>query len=172
MVARRAVLLTPSESTHQVQLLSRQQIAPVTPLESALIQVLILKSLKFFRINTYEKHRGWGPVIVNQITFGHQHSHVSTFRPFNALSIYPYCSQTLAHSLAQRRNANTFLFILLRTLSVATGGIPPQSPMSPNSGRLTRNITPSHLQPSTFNSQPSTLHVQSPPRIPRRPHEL
>jgi hypothetical protein len=172
MGARQAVLLTPSESTHPTQLLSYKQLASITSLESTLVEVFILNNLNLFRINTYEKHRGWGLVIVNQITFGHQHSHVSAFRPSNALSIYPYCSQTLAHSLAQRRNVNTFLFILLRTLSVATGGIPPQSPLSPNSGRLTRDITPSHLQPSTFNAQPSTLHVQSPPRIPGRRHEL
>src|SRR5258708_39544241 len=60
MGARRAVLLTPSESIHPTQLLSCQHIAPITPLESALVEVFILKSLKFFRINTYEKHRGEG----------------------------------------------------------------------------------------------------------------
>jgi hypothetical protein len=31
------------------------------------MEALILKSLKFFRMNTYEKHRGWGLVMVNQI---------------------------------------------------------------------------------------------------------
>src|SRR5258708_22992535 len=60
MPARRAVLLTTSESAHPPQLLSCQHIAPVTSLESTLVEVFILKSLKFFRINTYEKHRGEG----------------------------------------------------------------------------------------------------------------
>jgi hypothetical protein len=31
-----------------------------TPLESALIEVVILKNLKLLRMNTYKKHRGWG----------------------------------------------------------------------------------------------------------------
>ena len=31
-----------------------------TPLESALIEVVILKNLKLFRMNTYKKHRGEG----------------------------------------------------------------------------------------------------------------
>jgi hypothetical protein len=65
MGARRAVLLTPSESIHPSQLLSCQHIAPITPLESALVEVFILKSLKFFRINTYEKHRGWGLLLLS-----------------------------------------------------------------------------------------------------------
>jgi hypothetical protein len=67
MGARYAVLLTPSKPSGLTQLLSCQQIAPVSPLESALLEVFILKSLKFFRINTYEKHRGRGLVIVNEI---------------------------------------------------------------------------------------------------------
>jgi hypothetical protein len=62
MGARHAVLLTPSKSSGPAQLLSCKQIVPVSPLEYALMEVLILKSLKFFRMNTYEKDRGWGPV--------------------------------------------------------------------------------------------------------------
>jgi len=42
------------------------QIALLTPLESALMEVFILNSLKFFRMNTYKKHRGGGVVMVNQ----------------------------------------------------------------------------------------------------------
>src|SRR5260370_40440108 len=34
------------------------------PLESKLIEVFILRNLNLFRINTYEKHGGWG-VIAN-----------------------------------------------------------------------------------------------------------
>src|SRR5260370_2458347 len=34
------------------------------PLESKLIEVFILRNLNLFRINTYEKHEGWG-VIAN-----------------------------------------------------------------------------------------------------------
>jgi hypothetical protein len=35
-------------------------------LESTLVEVLMLRNLKLFRMNTYEKHRGWGstPVAV------------------------------------------------------------------------------------------------------------
>jgi len=66
MGARQAVLLTPSESTRPTQLLSCKQTAPVTPLESALIEVLILKSFKFFRMNTYEKHRGEGVLLLTR----------------------------------------------------------------------------------------------------------
>src|SRR5260370_42627877 len=61
-----AVLLTPSKLSGPIQSLSRQHTAPVTPLESALVEVFILKSLKFFRINTYEKHRGWGPLLLTR----------------------------------------------------------------------------------------------------------
>ena len=60
MGARRAVLLTHSKSIAPYPLLSHKQRAPITPLESALMQVLILNNLKLFRINTYEKHRGEG----------------------------------------------------------------------------------------------------------------
>src|SRR5258708_24510261 len=57
MGSRQATLLTPSESSGTARLLSH--------LESTLTEVLILKSFKFFRMNTYEKHRGEG-LIVNQ----------------------------------------------------------------------------------------------------------
>jgi hypothetical protein len=64
MGARLAVLLTPSKLLGPTQLLSYKQSNPVTPLESALLEVFILKTLKFFRINTYEKHRGEGPIAI------------------------------------------------------------------------------------------------------------
>jgi hypothetical protein len=56
MGSRQAVLLTPSKSSGTARLLS--------PLESTLIEVLILKSFKFFRMNTYEKHRGEGVLLL------------------------------------------------------------------------------------------------------------
>jgi hypothetical protein len=37
-----------------------------TPLESALIEVLILKNLKLFRMNTYEKYRGEGVLLLTR----------------------------------------------------------------------------------------------------------
>jgi hypothetical protein len=40
---------------------------PTTPLESALIEVLIPENLKLFGMNTYKKYRGGGGLIVNQI---------------------------------------------------------------------------------------------------------
>src|SRR5260370_23542967 len=59
-MARQAVLLTPSKSTGPPQLLSCKHSAPITPLESALLQVFILKILKSFGINTYKKPGGRG----------------------------------------------------------------------------------------------------------------
>ncbi len=53
---RQATLLTPSRSSGTARLLS--------PLESTLMEVLILKSFKFFRMNTYEKHRGEGVLLL------------------------------------------------------------------------------------------------------------
>jgi hypothetical protein len=60
MRARQAVLLTPSKSTGPPQLLCCKHTAPVTPLESALLQVFILKDFNLTRINTYKKTGGWG----------------------------------------------------------------------------------------------------------------
>src|SRR5258708_11213669 len=79
MPARRAVLLTTSESAHPPQLLSCQHIAPVTSLESTLVEVFILKSLKFFRINTYEKHRREGPIAILRSPLATRHSPLSPF---------------------------------------------------------------------------------------------
>jgi hypothetical protein len=42
------------------------KIAPVTPLEYALIEVLIPGNLKLFRMNTYGKHRGEGVLLLNR----------------------------------------------------------------------------------------------------------
>jgi hypothetical protein len=53
MRPRHAVLLTPSKS-------AVPRLPPATPLESTLVQVFILTNLNFFRMNTYEKHRGEG----------------------------------------------------------------------------------------------------------------
>jgi len=39
---------------------------PATSLESALIEVLILNSLKLFRMNTYEKYRGEGVLLLTR----------------------------------------------------------------------------------------------------------
>src|SRR5260370_23730539 len=58
MGSRQAVLLTPSKSSGTARLLS--------PLESTLIEVLILKSFKFFRMNTYEKYRGEGVLLLTR----------------------------------------------------------------------------------------------------------
>src|SRR6266481_930093 len=58
MGSRQATLLTPSESSGTARLLS--------PLESTLTEVLILKSFKFFRMNTYEKHRGEGVLLLTR----------------------------------------------------------------------------------------------------------
>jgi len=77
MGARDAVLLIPSESSGPVQLLSFKQLVPVNPLECALLEVFILKSFKFFRMNTYEKHRGWGLLLLTR----HATKHVYPERP-------------------------------------------------------------------------------------------
>ena len=68
MRPRRAVLLTPlSRSVHPAQLPSYNSPSPITPLESTLLQVFILKNLKFFRINTYKKPRGGGQLWLTKI---------------------------------------------------------------------------------------------------------
>jgi hypothetical protein len=66
MGSRQAVPLTPSKSLHPLLLLSYKQKARVTHLESALIEVLILKSFKFFRMNTCNNHRGWGVLLLTR----------------------------------------------------------------------------------------------------------
>jgi hypothetical protein len=58
MGARQVVLLTPLKSSHLDQLLFYKYIAAVSPLEFALVEVLILKSFKFPRMNTYKKIGG------------------------------------------------------------------------------------------------------------------
>jgi hypothetical protein len=58
MGSRQVVLLTPSKSSGMARLLS--------PLESTLTEVLILKGFKFFRMNTYEKHRGEGVLLLTR----------------------------------------------------------------------------------------------------------
>jgi hypothetical protein len=47
----------------------------VTPLESALLQVLILKNFNLCRINTYDKPGGGGFIIVNQLMVNHSSAH-------------------------------------------------------------------------------------------------
>ncbi len=61
MLPRHAVPLTPLESA-----LLRPP--PATPLGSTLVEVFILNNLKLFIMNTYEKHRGEGGVMVNQMS--------------------------------------------------------------------------------------------------------
>ena len=68
MRPRRAVLLTPlSRSVHTVQLPSYNSPSPITPLESTLLQVFILKNLKPIRMNTYKKSRGRGLLWLTKI---------------------------------------------------------------------------------------------------------
>jgi hypothetical protein len=74
MGSRQAVLLTPPESSSATWL----HPAPATPLESALIEVFILKSFKFFRMNTYEKHRGEGAFLFRNSPLATRHSSLAT----------------------------------------------------------------------------------------------
>jgi hypothetical protein len=60
MLARQAVLLNPLKSVHPLQLPSCNFCAPVTPLESALLQVFILKNFNSPGMNTYKKSGGRG----------------------------------------------------------------------------------------------------------------
>ena len=55
MGARQAVLLTSSKSAHPKRLLFYEKLVSLTPLESALLQVFILKCSKPFRMRSYEK---------------------------------------------------------------------------------------------------------------------
>src|SRR5260370_42565325 len=67
MLARQAVLLTPSKSTHSRRLLFYKIKLYISHLESTLLQVFILKNFILFRMNTYKKPPGeWG-LMVNQL---------------------------------------------------------------------------------------------------------
>jgi hypothetical protein len=68
-----------------------------TPLESALIQVLILNSLKLFRMNTYEKHRGEGVLLLTR----HPTKDVCPERPTGAEGSLRVAQQFLAVLLHQ-----------------------------------------------------------------------
>jgi hypothetical protein len=68
MLARQVVLLTPPISLHPDQLPSYTYCALITPLESALLQVFILKNLKSIGINTYKKPGGGAPVCYQPLT--------------------------------------------------------------------------------------------------------
>src|SRR5260370_10641192 len=67
MLARQAVLLTPSKSTHSRRLLFYKIKLSITHLESTLLQVFILKNFILFRMNTYKKPPGGWGLIVNQL---------------------------------------------------------------------------------------------------------
>src|SRR5438445_9428644 len=87
MTARREVLLTLPKSSYLPRLPSYQRPpSPVSPLESTLLQVLILNNLKSFRINTYKKHRGEGtPCLSICYTPGQRLPHfclVASLRPY------------------------------------------------------------------------------------------
>src|SRR5260370_14220042 len=76
-------------------------------------------TLSTFRINTYEKHRGWG---VSHFFGG------GTFKASGASTCFPsipFCFQALTHSFSQRSTTNRFLFNHFRTLSHAPDGVPP-----------------------------------------------
>src|SRR5260370_11573746 len=67
MLARQAVLLTPSKSTHSRRLLFYKIKLSITHLESTLLQVFILKNFILFRMNTYKKPPGGWGLMVNQL---------------------------------------------------------------------------------------------------------
>src|SRR5260370_37722557 len=67
MLARQAVLLTPSKSTHSRRLLFYKIKLCITHLESTLLQVFILKNFILFRMITYKKPPGGWVLIVNQL---------------------------------------------------------------------------------------------------------
>src|SRR5215831_6584930 len=63
MLAHRDVTQNSSEAVYSFCLLAHKHLAPVSPLESTLPQVLILNNLNSFRINTYAKTRGRAPTL-------------------------------------------------------------------------------------------------------------
>src|SRR5260370_22117068 len=66
MLARQAVLLTPSKSTHSRRLLFYKIKLSITHLESTLLQLFILKNFILFRMNTSKKPPGGWGLMVNQ----------------------------------------------------------------------------------------------------------
>ena len=89
MASRRAVILTPSRSSHPTQLLSRQQSAPISPLAATLMNLPasvankeLTRSLSLLAA-TLTKNRGWGPPPCDVSAFNPSSS---LHLPFHALT--------------------------------------------------------------------------------------
>ena len=93
MASRRAVILTSSRSSHPIQLLSRQQPAPISPLAATLMDLLasvankeLTRSLSLLAA-TLTKKGGWGPPPCDVSAFNPSSSlHLS----FHALTNCPF----------------------------------------------------------------------------------
>src|SRR5882762_2608403 len=116
MRLRHAVLLTSSKSSHPTQLPSRQHIVRITSLDATLTRI-----------------GGRGPQLSSEAV-----------SPSLALTLsatpYPLFFHSLAHSPTQRHRRNSFPVNQLRTLFIATEGVPPGVPLSPHLG--SRHSTP------------------------------
>ena len=86
---------------------------PVTSLESPLVDVFIRIDLKSFRINTYEKHRGEGGVIVNQES-DEDSCHERAQRVEGSLFPNPSNVQTCERSTAHARTHSRLALLSLK----------------------------------------------------------
>ena len=143
MVVRPVVLQDPPKHPFPAQLPLNNSSRSLSPLESALTQVLILRHLKSFRMNTYTKTGGRAPLQASQF--------VNSLRP--ATTPQPDISATVT-SLANP------------SLSINCGHVP--SPIGVGGGT---SFQTNHFRllvpflaplPSTFNFRPSTSFRRSP----------
>ncbi len=140
--ARPVVLLTPPKSSHPRLLLSRQHLAPITPLAATLMNLPASVANK--------RVMAWltplDATLTENMGVGATPHDVSTFRPSavqfvrllqpgfltgtsqtsqrDAFSIYPLFFQALPHSFAPREPCNPFTINSFHTLSIATGVYP------------------------------------------------
>ena len=91
MARRQVVLLTPPEAVHLTPLPFYKQTAPITPLDSALIELFILKTLKSFRMNTYKKHGGRGVLLLTRRSgLAEKEANISSLPRFSAHLPQPF----------------------------------------------------------------------------------
>ncbi len=152
MLVRHAVLLTLTNSSHRSPLLSRQQIAPLTPLAATLMDFPASVANKRLTAGlsplaaTLTENREEGSVMVNQHP---PELDVWTFRRSDVAAF-----QRTFHSLfslfAQRVFHNSFAFTGIRTLSENCRGVPQQFPFWNPTPRLSKRMQRMHIRPLAF----------------------
>jgi len=129
MASRRAVLLTPSRSSHPTQLLSRQQDAPISSLAATLTDlpasVANKRLIRFLNLldTTLTKNRGWGsPPCASDKDVHPESANGGRVEGF-------FTGLTLLYSNAPRVFHNSFTTKRFRTLSQNCRGVTLQLPI-------------------------------------------